>query len=95
MEKFNRVDTVDLKELITKIENIEGMVSILLTESYNRKKPYLSTNEVMDMMDVSYAWLKINKHQIGSKVAGKLKFLRKDVEEYIEQDYFKIPKTKR
>lgn len=90
-----QVDKHLLHQLIRKIELVTDHVKNLEGELKGKKK-HLDAKEVMELTGVSYAWLKINKHSIGcSKVGGKLKFSRKDVEEYIEQNYFKITKSRK
>lgn len=91
MEGVSIVETAVLKQLIDKIENLEGMVTSTLTELKESKKPYLSTEEVMLLTGFKKNWVLLNKAKIGfSKLGKDLIFKRTDVEEFINQNYFKL-----
>jgi len=59
----------------------------LLTASQSK---YMTTSEVMEYLKKSENWVLLNKHKLGcSKSAGTLLFKRTDIDEFINQDYFK------
>lgn len=93
MEGVSIVETAVLKQLIDKIENLEHMVSSALNQLKDFQKPYLSAEDVREMTGFSKNWIQLNKNKIGFSKPGKeLIFKRKDVEEFLEQNYFKLPK---
>jgi len=91
MEGVSIVDTAALTALINKVENLEHMVSTTLSQLKESTKPYLSTAEVMLLTGFGKNWVLLNKEKIGfSKLGKDLIFKRKDVDQYIEQNYFKL-----
>ena len=96
MNGLTVLETPTLLELIQKITHLSERVEAMHLELKDTKKPYLNTKEVMEITGFSKTWLNSNKHDIGcSVVGGELRFKRKDLEEYMSQNYFKTKKTKR
>lgn len=87
------VDNQLLTNLIEKIDNMGSYVEELKSELSQKSKTYLDTQEVMELTGFKKTWVNENKHLIGfSSVGGCLRFKRKDVEEFMEQNYFKAKK---
>jgi predicted DNA-binding transcriptional regulator AlpA len=95
MEGVSIVETRILERLISRIEALEAIVLSNVEELKQNKKPYLSTQELMELTGFGKTWVNDNKQLIGfTTVGGCLRFKRKDVEEYIESNYFKAKKIK-
>jgi len=59
------------------------------------KKPYLTVAEVAELTGFSKGWVNEHKSDIGfSSIGSSLRFKRKDVDEFMEENYFKIPKKR-
>lgn len=94
MEGVTLIESSTINALIKKIEMLSLEVRGISEELRQTKKPYLNSNEVMELLNRSHNWLNENKNRIGfSKSTGSLLFKRKDVEEFINEDYFKGDKT--
>jgi prophage antirepressor-like protein len=90
MEGVSLVETKALNTLINRLESLENKV-VEAVSKYN--KPYLTTKDVCEMLNKSENWVLLHKHDLGSsKRTGTLLFKRKDVEEYIEEGYYKSNK---
>jgi len=90
MKGVTIVETETLEKLISKIDTLQDLVLSSLTELTEAKKPYLSSEEVMQLLGRSKSWLNDNKHLIGfSKATGALLFKRKDVEAFVDSEYLK------
>jgi len=84
------VDNQLLTSLIAKIDNMGSYIEELKAEAKQKTKPYLTAQELMEITGFGKTWVNDNKHLIGfSSVGGCLRFKRKDVEEFMEQNYFK------
>lgn len=95
MQGVSIVETATLQALIFKVENLEGMVRSTLAELKEAKKPYMTSQELMELTGFTKTWVNDNKAKIGySTIGTHLRFKRADVEAYIEQNYFKL-KTKK
>lgn len=96
MNGVSIVETATLERLIDKVEELKSTVTDTLSQLADTKKPYLSAQEVMELTGFGKTWLNANKQDIGfSTVGGALRFKRKDVEEYMNQNYFKAKATRR
>lgn len=85
------IETETLNELFTRLTNLEKTVTETISELKEAKKPYLNSEEVMELVGMGKSWLNENKAKIGYSTLGShLRFKRKDVEEFIEANYFKI-----
>lgn len=81
--------------LIDKIDGLKDTVLKVVAELKEAQKPYLSTPEVCELLNVSENWVLLHKDELGSsKKTGKLLFKRKDVEDFIDDGYFKITSKK-
>jgi hypothetical protein len=89
------VETETLQALIGSVEGLELMVISTISELKEaNSKPYLTTQEVLDMLNKKEDWLIKNKAAIGySKSTGNLLFKRSDVIEFIESGYHKKRKS--
>lgn len=88
MDGVSLVETKVLNMLIDRIESLESSV---IEQIERHTKPYLTTKDVCDMLNKSENWVLLHKNELGSsKRSGTLLFKRKDVEEYIEEGYFRI-----
>ena len=95
MEGVSIIETKTLEALIYKVESLQQTVIQTISELKDTKKPYLSAQEVMDITGFGKTWLMANKSDIGySVVGGCLRFKRKDLEEYMELNYFKNKRRK-
>lgn len=96
MEGVSIVNTEVLESLIGSVTDLKESVLLTMAELKDAKKPYLTANDVMQVTGFGKTWVNDNKHLIGfSTVGGCLRFKRKDVEEYMEQNYFKAKKSKK
>jgi hypothetical protein len=90
MEGISLVETKTLEALIFSVEDMKMTVVSTLEELKQAKKPYMTAQEVMEITGFSKTWVNDNKQDIGfSTVGGCLRFKRKDVEEFMSQNYFK------
>ncbi len=95
MNGITLFETPAVLELLEKITQLSERVEAMHLELRDTKKPYLTSHEVMGITGFSKNWLNDNKQDIGfSMVGGCLRFKRKDLEEYMESNYFKT-KVKR
>ena len=93
MEGISLVETKTLQALIFSVEDMKMTVVSTLAELKEAKKPYLTAQDVMELTGFGKTWVNDNKQDIGfSMVGGCLRFKRKDVEEYMNQNYFKAKK---
>jgi hypothetical protein len=84
------IETEKFNALIHKIESIHHDQQSIIAELSDARKPYLTSEEVMELLNRGKTWLNDNKHLIGfSKATGTLLFKRKDLETFINSDYFK------
>ena len=89
-------ETPVVLELIEKITQLSERVEAMHAELTEARKPYLNGKEVMALTGFGHNWLDQNKQHIGySKMSGCLRFKRKDVEAYMEQNYFKTKISRR
>lgn len=96
MEGVSIVETATLLNLISTVERLEKTVTGTLAVLKDTQKPYLSSQEVMEITGFGKRWLNDNKQDIGFSTVGRcLRFKRKDLEEYMSQNYFKTKKPKR
>jgi hypothetical protein len=96
MEGITLVETETLKTLITEVQHMRSVVVTTLTELYEAKSPYLTVSQAMQITGFGKTWLMANKQDIGySSVGGCIRFKRKDVEAYMEANYFKSKTTRR
>jgi hypothetical protein len=87
------VDNRILLNLISKIEEMGNYVEELKAEAKSKQKPYLTAQELMELTGFGKTWVNDNKQLIGfTTVGGCLRFKRKDVEDFMEQNYFKAKK---
>lgn len=90
MTGVSLVETQTLNLLIEKVENLQEFVTNISAELKDAKKPYLSVQEVMELTGFSIDWVNDHKQDIGySNIGRTIRFKRKDVEAYMEQNYFK------
>lgn len=86
-------ETPAVLELIQKITQLSERVEAMHLDLKDSRKPYLSTQEVMEITGFGKTWLNDNKRDIGySTVGGHLRFKRKDLEEYMSSNYYKSPR---
>ena len=95
MKGLTIIETEILEELISEIKSLRSTVLETISELKDARSPYMTSQEVMEMIKFEKDWLSANKHKIGSStVGGQLRFKRKDVEAYIEANYFKVKQRK-
>jgi hypothetical protein len=93
MKGISLVETKILQALIFSVEDMKMTVISTLAELKDTKKPYLTAQDVMELTGFGKTWVTENKQDIGfTTVGGCLRFKRKDVEEYMNQNYFKAKK---
>jgi hypothetical protein len=96
MEGVSIVETETLQSLINKFETLQTTVVNIAAELKDSRKPYLTAQEVMEITAFGKTWLNDNKQDIGySMVGGELRFKRKDLESYMESNYFKTKSPRR
>lgn len=95
MEGISLVETAALQALIFSVQDLKSTVLSTVEELKAAKKPYLTTHDVMEITGFGKTWVNDNKQDIGfSMVGGCLRFKRKDVEDYMSQNYFKSKSRK-
>ena len=91
MEGVTVIDTTTFAKLIDSIEELRSKV---LRQMEEQTDPYLTTKEVQKMLKKSENWVLLHKEELGfSKRTGTLLFKRKDIVEYINEDYYNRRKT--
>jgi excisionase family DNA binding protein len=82
-----------VETLIAKIERIDNYIHELKADVDTKSKPYLSTQDLMELTGFSSKWVIDNKGKIGfTEIGNQLRFKRKDVEQFMEQNYTKTKK---
>jgi predicted DNA-binding transcriptional regulator AlpA len=95
MEGLSIVETATLQALIGEVRDMRMVVVSALSELAASKKPYLTVQEVMELTGFSEVWVCNNKQHIGySNIGRTIRFKRKDVEAYMEANYFKSKKLR-
>jgi len=95
MDAVSIVNSELLNNLISKIDIMGAHVEQITEELKQTKKPYLTAQEVMEITGFSRDWVTDHKHDIGcSTKGGKLIFKRKDLEAFIDEDYYKAKRRK-
>jgi hypothetical protein len=96
MDGISLVETATLQSLITEVKDMRLVVISALQELAEAKKPYLSAQEVMKLTGFSLDWVNDHKQDIGySNIGRTIRFKRKDVEAYMETNYFKSKAPRR
>jgi len=91
MKGVTIIETEAFEKFMALIDQMRADQQAMIAELNDKRKPYLTSSEVMKLLSRSKNWLNDNKEKIGfSKATGTLLFKRKDVEEFIDSDYFKI-----
>lgn len=89
MEGVSLVETATLNQLISEVRLLAAKVN-----TDNNK--YLSSAEAAEMMGFSEVWICNNKQNIGYSTIGKsIRFKVKDIEAYMEANYFKTKSPRR
>jgi excisionase family DNA binding protein len=92
MEGISLVETKVLQALIDKVDAIQGYVEKVTSKD----NPYMTIEETAQTMGFTKVWVINNKHDIGfSSIGRSIRFKRKDVEAYMEQNYFKSKSPRR
>lgn len=95
MNGVSIVETHTLEALINEVRDMREFVKQTAAELSDTRKPYLSTQEVMQLTGFSLDWVNDHKSDIGfSNVGRTIRFKRKDVEAFMELNYLKS-KTRR
>jgi excisionase family DNA binding protein len=96
MQGVTLVESQVLENLIGEVQGLRSVVLSTLKELSETKKPYLTVSEAMELTGFGKTWLMANKQDIGfSSVGGCIRFKRKDVEAYMEANYFKTKSPRR
>ncbi|WP_114937528.1 helix-turn-helix domain-containing protein [Mucilaginibacter endophyticus] len=96
MEGVSLVETKTLQALIAEVQDMRQVVISTISELKEAKKPYLSAQEVMELTGFSIDWVNDHKQDIGySNIGRTIRFKRKDVEAYMDQNYFKTKSPRR
>ncbi|WP_183567412.1 helix-turn-helix domain-containing protein [Mucilaginibacter sp. SP1R1] len=96
MEGVTLIETHTLEALINEVRGLKETVVTTISELKETKKPYLTPQDVMQITGFGKTWINDNKQFIGfTTVGGCLRFKRKDVEAYMEQNYFKTKSPRR
>lgn len=89
------VETKALQDLIDEVTHLKSTVLETISELKSTKKPYLTINEVVDFTGLSRSSIHKFRDEIGHTTSGGcVRFKRKDVEEFMEENYFKAKKGK-
>jgi len=89
------VDKSVIIELIDQVKGLRDTVVSTAAELKDSKKPYLTAQELMEFTGFGKTWVNDNKQDIGfSIIGGCLRFKRKDVEDFMNSNYFKAKKPK-
>ncbi|MBB2148837.1 helix-turn-helix domain-containing protein [Pedobacter gandavensis] len=95
MKGVSIVETELLESLIWTIGDLKNTVQNTVAELKQLKEPYLTTQEVMAITKFGEKWVQDNKDKIGFTLkGGKLIFKRKDVEAFMDEDYFQAQKPR-
>lgn len=90
MEGVSIVPTETLTELMNTINTVGRKVEEISTELKSLKEPYMTTTEVSLLTKFGEKWVQDNKEKLGFKsIGGNLRFRRKDVVAFMEQDFYK------
>jgi hypothetical protein len=93
MEGLTLVETKAQESVLGSIANLKETITKYITESERAKKPYLNIKEAIELTGLSKSTLHKYKMVIGySRPGGVITFKRRDVEEFMEESYFKAPK---
>jgi len=96
MEGVTIVETKVLQELIFKLETLSGRVEAMYQELDGTRKPYLTLREASAFIGFSMAWVNDHKFDIGcSTVGGQVRFKRKDIDWFMQQEYYKSKTPRR
>jgi hypothetical protein len=96
MEGISLVETQTMQALIAEVKDMKAVVVTALAELASSKKPYLTAQEVMEITGFGHNWLHQHKQDIGySTIGTSIRFKRKDVEAYMEANYFKSKAPRR
>jgi excisionase family DNA binding protein len=96
MEGVSIVPTETLQALIGSVEKMELIVVSTLAQlkEFETKK-WMTINEVAEFTGLSRSAVNTNRVAIGFTDSGNcIRFKRSDVEEFMEQNYFKSKKRK-
>lgn len=89
------IDNELIETLIAKIQTLDAYVRELKADVDTKSKPYLSSQDLMELTGFGKTWINDNKQFIGySTVGGCLRFKRSDVEEFMSENYFRVSKSK-
>lgn len=95
MEGLTVFETEAVYELLTEIKAMRLQVQEMHAELKEAKKPYISAQELMELIGFGKKWVNDNKQHIGySMVGGCLRFKRSDVIEFMDSNYYKTGKRK-
>lgn len=90
MNGVSIIETATLEALIHEVRGLRETVVTTISELKDTKKPYLTTQEVMELTGFSIDWVNDHKADIGfSNIGRTIRFKRKDVEAYMDAGYFK------
>jgi hypothetical protein len=96
MEGVTILETKVLQELIDKIIKLSESVEAIRQELDGTRKTYLTLKEASAFIGFSTAWVNEHKFDIGcSTVGGQVRFKRKDVDWFMQQEYYKSKTPRR
>jgi predicted DNA-binding transcriptional regulator AlpA len=96
MQGVSIIETATLEALISEVRDLKDFVAKTASELSDAKKPYLTAQEVMELTGFSIDWVNDHKQDIGySNIGRTIRFKRKDVEAYMDQNYFKTKSPRR
>jgi len=96
MEGITIIETAAFQELLSKIESMTKVIEIVDQELKGALKPYLTVAEVASLTGFGKSWVMDHKSEIGySTIGSSLRFKRKDVDEFMEERYFKNKSPRR
>lgn len=84
------IDSKILLQLMDKMEVLSQRVEDITNENKKLKNTYMSINDVVDFTGLSRSSINKFREKIGfTTSAGCIRFKRKDVEAFMEQNYIK------
>jgi len=82
-------ETEAVHELLAELRSLRLRAEEMHAELKSLKEPYMTTSEVAALTRFGEKWVQDNKEKLGFKnVGGNLRFKRKDVEAFMNEDYF-------
>lgn len=93
MTEISVVQNQTLEQLIGEVSQLKNAIQVTLSDLKGASKAYLSINEVVEITGLSRSSINRYRDEIGfTNSGGCIRFKRKDVEAFMEENYFKAPR---